>query len=89
MKIEFTKKFLKQFNKLTKKTKLKFHHRVDILLSDPRDEILRFHRLSGRQKDSWSFDVSSDVRVVYDRSFEKSDGVILFQEIGSHSELYL
>jgi addiction module RelE/StbE family toxin len=47
--------------------------------------ILKTHKLSGKLKDLWSFNVTGDVRVVFDKS---QKNVIILVDIGSHSELY-
>jgi len=85
MKITTTKHFDKQFKKQTPKVKQAFVKRIQLFLTEPDHLQLNVHRLSGNHKDVWSFNVSGDVRVIFDRSFE---GLIILEAIGSHSELY-
>jgi addiction module RelE/StbE family toxin len=85
MRITTTKKFDKQFRKQPQKIQKEFAKRIEIFLSDMHNPLLNTHKLSGRLKDLWSFSVSGDIRVVFDKSF--GDTVIL-EAIGSHSELY-
>ena len=56
-----------------------------LFLVDLNSPMLNTHKLSGNLKDLWSFNVSGDIRVVFDKSF---DDIIILEAIGSHSELY-
>jgi addiction module RelE/StbE family toxin len=85
MQITTTKRFDKQFRKLPKKTQEEFAKRIALFLVDTYHPILNTHKLSGKLQDLWSFNVSGDIRVLFDTSF--ADTVIL-EAIGSHSELY-
>jgi addiction module RelE/StbE family toxin len=85
MQISTTKKFDKQFKKQTQKIQQEFARIIAIFLVDINAPILNTHRLSGQMKDLWSFNVSGDIRVVFDKSFNDS---IVLEAIGSHSELY-
>ena len=83
--ITTSKNFDKQFKKQPKNTKEEFQARVDIFISDMNNRILNVHKLSGKLKDLWSFNVSGDIRVIFDKS---QKDIIVFVAIGSHSELY-
>ncbi len=48
-------------------------------------KILKTHKLSGRLKDLWSFSLSGDIRVIFDKIVKE---IIILVDIGSHSELY-
>lgn len=86
MKIVTTKKFDKQFRRQPAKIKKEFEKRIALLLSNVNNNpLLNIHKLTGRFKDQWSFNVSGDVRVVYDTSY---DSIVILIAIGSHSELY-
>ncbi len=85
MRIVTIKKFDKQFKKQPKKIKKKFQERMEIFFDDINNPILNTHKLSGDLKDLWSFNVSGDVRVIFDTSFEN---MVLLVSIGTHSELY-
>lgn len=51
---------------------------------DPRDPLLRTHKLKGELADHWAFTVDSDTRVLF-----RWDGdVALLVSLGSHDEVY-
>lgn len=85
MRITTTKKFDKQFKKQPAKIEKEFEKRIEIFLTNMNDPLLRIHKLRGVYKELWSLNVTSDVRVVFDKGGEP---VIIFVAIGSHSELY-
>jgi len=85
MLITTTKKFDKRLKKQPIKIQKEFVKRIKIFFNDPHNDFLNTHKLSGSLKDLWSFNISGDVRVVFDRSQEN---VIILVDIGSHSELY-
>ncbi|OHA89575.1 MAG: hypothetical protein A3C70_02350 [Candidatus Zambryskibacteria bacterium RIFCSPHIGHO2_02_FULL_43_14] len=80
-----TRKFDKKFRKQSIQIKTAFKNRVEIFLKNSDDPILKIHRLSGKLRDLWSFNVTGDVRVVFDRSRRE---IAIFVDIGTHSELY-
>lgn len=85
MKISTTKKFDKQFKKQSQKIQREFSKRIELFLADNRNPMLNIHKLSGNLKDLWSFNVSGDIRVVFDSNYRNE---VLLVAIGSHSELY-
>jgi mRNA-degrading endonuclease YafQ of YafQ-DinJ toxin-antitoxin module len=52
--------------------------------ADPRDPLLRTHKLEGELKDYWSFSVDVDVRVVFRWKGEEA----FLVNLGSHDEVY-
>lgn len=85
MRIRTTKKFDKQFKKQPQKIQKEFAKRIELFLVDVNNFTLNTHKLSGKLKNLWSFNVSGDIRVVFDKAY---DDVIILVVIGSHSELY-
>ncbi len=85
MKISTTKKFDKQFKKQSQKIQREFGKRIELFLADNRNPMLNIHKLSGNLKDLWGFNVSGDIRVVFDSNYRNE---VLLVAIGSHSELY-
>lgn len=85
MRITTTKRFDKQFKKQPQKIQKEFAKRIELFLVDLNSPMLNTHKLSGKLKDLWSFNVSGDIRVVFDKSF---DDIVVLEAIGSHSELY-
>jgi addiction module RelE/StbE family toxin len=85
MNVETTRKFDKQFKKLPTKIQREFAKRISLFLIDCSHTLLHTHKLSGNLKGLWSFNVTGDIRVIFDDSYE---GVVILVAIGSHSELY-
>lgn len=85
MRITTTKRFDKQFRKLPQKIQKEFSKRIELFLIDLNNPILNTHKLSGKLRDLWSFNVSGDIRVVFDKSF---GDIVVLEAIGSHRELY-
>jgi len=86
--VAFSSSFQRAFKKRIKgnrKLERKFWQRVEVFIANPHDSQLRTHKLSGELKDQWSFTVDYDVRVVF--SFLPKNRA-LFEEIGSHDEVY-
>lgn len=52
--------------------------------ADPRDPLLRTHKLKGDLADYWAFSVDDDLRVL----FRRDGGVAFLANIGSHDEVY-
>ena len=85
MKITTTRRFDKQFKKQSKKIKKEFERRISIFVQGNNDPVLNVHKLSGKLKNLWSFNVTGNIRVIFDNS---QKGIIILVAIGSHSELY-
>ncbi len=85
MRITTTRKFDKQFKKQPTKIKKELEKRIEIFLMDANNPVLNIHKLSGKLKDLWSFNLTGDARVVFDKSY---DDIIVLVAVGSHSELY-
>ena len=85
MLITRSKKFIKQFKKLPLKIQRQLIERLKIYIEDENNSLLNIHSLQGQYKGLWSFNVSSDIRVIFDTSEEN---LTILVAIGSHSELY-
>lgn len=85
MKIDYSKKFIKQYHKQPAKVQTQFQKILLTFMNNPLDKSLRNHSLSGNYKDYRSINVTGDVRAIYK---EVDDTIILFAFIGSHSQLY-
>lgn len=83
--IRFSKKFKKQYKKLTAKQQKQFDSRFELWQENPDHPLLRRHQLSGKLKRLYSIDITGDIRVLYEIV---GDQVFVYQLIGSHSELY-
>lgn len=85
MRIAKAKKFEKQYKKLPPKTQKQFTDRLILYLDDKNHPLLNVHSLKGEYTGLWSFNVTADIRVIFDDSIEE---VFILVAIGSHSELY-
>ena len=85
MTVRFSKRFVKQLAKLPPSVQRAAYVRIELVLSNPDDPILRRHRQAGRLAHLWSIDITGDVRALY----EVVDGeAVVYQMIGTHSQLY-
>ncbi|HEC30728.1 MAG TPA: type II toxin-antitoxin system mRNA interferase toxin, RelE/StbE family [Candidatus Yonathbacteria bacterium] len=85
MVIIYSKKFKKQFKKLRAGEKKKFEERADIFIKSIANPQLNDHALSGNLSKYRSFNVTGDLRVLYERV---EDHTIIFADIDTHSNLY-
>jgi YafQ family addiction module toxin component len=83
--IDFSKSFIKQFQKLRDNQKTRFYERLELFKKNPHDQVLRDHALKGKHKGYRSIDIEGDLRAVY---YVHEDRVVVFALIGTHSELY-
>ena len=65
MRIDFSRKFQKRFNRLPEKLQVKVQAVVDIFRENPFDFRLRNHALSGDMLGQRAFSVTGDVRVIF------------------------
>ncbi|MBF0336312.1 MAG: type II toxin-antitoxin system mRNA interferase toxin, RelE/StbE family [Nitrospirae bacterium] len=87
MQIKATPAFLKQANKFLKKNpqlRKDFTKTIKNLTSNPFDQSLKTHKLSGELKDFWSCHVTYDIRI----RFILKANIIELIGIGSHDEIY-
>ena len=85
MRVAFSKNFIKHAKKLPKSTKLKLYDRVDLFIKNPTHPSLRNHALTGAYKEYRSINITGDVRALY---LTISETEVVFDEIGTHSQLY-
>jgi len=84
MKASYTKNFPHQYSKLLPKIRLGVDERIILWQSDPLNSQLRDHQLKGKYKHYRSIDITGDYRALY---LQKETEVI-FDKIGTHSQLY-
>lgn len=85
MRIAKGKQFEGQYKKLPPKTQKQFADRLKLYLENKNHSLLHVHSLKGKYTGLWSFNVTADIRVIFDDSY---DEVLILIAIGSHSELY-
>lgn len=84
MKIDYSKRFNKQFQQLSAKNQKQFWKRLELFITEPDHPMLRRHSLKGRLSNYHSFNVSGGIRAIFKRQGE----VVFFVAIGTHSQLY-
>lgn len=79
-----SKRFDKNFSKLSKQVKSQATKQFEVFTQDPMSPTLNNHRLHGKWARHRSINVTGNIRAIY--IFE--NGVTRFIDIGSHSKLY-
>jgi addiction module RelE/StbE family toxin len=85
MTIRFSKKFRKQYKKLTPKLQQQTKRRIELWQEDPTNTLLNQHQLSGKLAGYYSINISGDVRALFEVVGEQ---VYLYDMVGTHSQLY-
>ncbi len=85
MQITKSKRFDKQYAKLSKKVQRQFDERLLLFVYEPKNPLLNIHSLMGEFTDLHSFNVNAEVRVMYK---VQVDTIVLLVAIGTHSQLY-
>jgi len=86
--VAFSSSFKRAFKRRIKGNAVleaRFWEKLEIFQSNPFDQRLRTHKLSGRLKDLWSFSIEYDLRIVF--SLLEGNRA-LFVDIGTHEEVY-
>lgn len=88
MKIVFHKDFKKSYRKRIKphrNLKRQFEKRFSLFIENPNDPKLKNHSLHGDMEGYFSFSITGDIRVVYQRI---SSNYVIFLDIGTHNQIY-
>lgn len=85
MYITKSRQFKKQYKKLSIKLQKQFSDRLKLYLVNRNHILLNVHSLKGKYRGLLSFNVTADIRVIFDDSYEE---VLILVAVGSHSELY-
>ena len=89
MKVKFSRKFSKLYDRTESKIKLAFQERLKLFLQNPLDPLLNNHLLKGKLKDYRSINITGDWRALYSESTAKAGTIIItFEALGTHSQLY-
>lgn len=84
LRIEYHKRFQKQYRKLPAKEQKKFAERVEIFTENPLAPELHNHPLHGEYAAYRSINITGDLRAIYQISGDK----VQFLMIDTHSNLY-
>lgn len=82
--VSYSKNFLKQAKNLDVRLRQKLYERITLFIKNPLDPSLRNHALKGRYKLYRSIDITGDVRALY----LTHKGQVIFDTVGTHSQLY-
>ena len=85
MRFSYSKKFIKQYTKMSIDIKNKFIERQTLLAADFFSPILNNHKLSGEYVGCKSINITGDVRAIFE---DLGEDHFEFIAIGTHSELY-
>ena len=86
MKVEFSKRFRKAYQKAPVKIQSAFDERLAFFMKSPFAVVLNNHSLKGKFLAYRSINVTGDWRAIF-RQFEKYT-IVIFETIGSHGNLY-
>ena len=85
MKIELHRNFLRVYVGQSQKIKKKFKEKRNLFIEDMFHPFLNNHSLTGEYEGCRSINITGDIRAIF---YIKTDGNVVFINIGSHSELY-
>jgi len=86
--IDFSKKFLKLHKKAPQNIRNAWIKRLALFNQDPFHPLLNNHALTGKLTGYRSINVTGDWRAFYSEYEEEKEKVIVFEVIGTHSQLY-
>jgi addiction module RelE/StbE family toxin len=88
MKIDYSGKFKKNFNKrVSTNSSLndRYYERLKIFIDNRSSPVIKDHKLTGRLRMFRAFWITGDIRVIY---FLESDSIVTFVDIGTHNQVY-
>lgn len=89
MQINFAKKFKKQYEKADSKIKDAFDQRFELFKENLFHPLLNNHVLTGQYSGYRSINITGDWRVIYSEAEDEESGkIVIFEVLGTHSELY-
>jgi addiction module RelE/StbE family toxin len=84
MSISYTKNFIKSAKQLKPNIRTRLLERMRLFSESPTHPTLRNHQLKGAYKDYRSIDISGDIRALY----LQKESEVIFDQVGTHSQLY-
>lgn len=89
MLINYGRRFVKQYDKADLKIKEAFKNRVKLFRENPFSPLLNNHALTGQYSDYRSINITGDWRAIYSEiEDEAGEKTIIFELLGTHSQLY-
>lgn len=86
MRIEYSRRFLKEIKKCPDNIIQVFQERLELFIENKFHTLLNNHALTGQWKGYRSINITGDWRAVFQES--KDGAIIYFIAIGTHSQLY-
>jgi mRNA interferase YafQ len=84
MRVRASSRFLRRSKKIREPQALMLRAALRRFAADPRDPLLRTHKLKGELDGYWAFSVDDDLRVL----FRWDADVVFLVNIGTHDEVY-
>ncbi len=88
MKIEYSKRFIKDFRNSPKYIRNKFKLCLEIFIEDKNNRLLNNHPLVGRLSSYRSINITGDWRAIFEELNDNIEITAYFIAIGTHSQLY-
>jgi len=82
--INYSRRFNKQLSKAPLEIKIAFRNKRELFIQDSFNSQLNNHKLSGKLKGLRSINITGDWRAIY----SEYKGSIVFEMLGTHSQLY-
>lgn len=86
--IDYSRKFLKQLKNSPIEIKVAFRKRLELFLQDPFHPQLNNHALTGKFSGYRSINVTGDWRAIFSEFVDESGRAVIFEIVGTHSQLY-
>ena len=86
MRIEYSRRFIKELGRAPQKIQLAFKSRLVLFLENKSDPVLNNHALGGKLINCHSINVTGDWRAIYEE-LENGD-IVFFVVLGTHSKIY-
>jgi len=88
MQIRFSRQFQKSYSKASPKIKSAFDQRLSMFLRNQFHSSLNNHSLKGKLAGSRSINITGDWRAIYLVEEKNSEKTVIFELLGTHSQLY-
>ena len=88
MLLTFSKRFAKQRDKVPRSIQIALRERIKLFSKDLFHPLLKNHALIGQYKGYRSINVTGDWRAIYSERKINDQKIIIFEILGTHSELY-
>lgn len=88
MKVRFSRTFVKQYHKAGVKIQSAFEKRLRLFMKNPNHPQLRNHSLKNILKGLRSINITGDWRALYSEYKQNGELIVIFELLGTHSQLY-